>query len=589
MARFIPLPENLSMRHRSSPLRGPKVLALAFLAWAATGTSAQATPDCGSMAAAISDLADVTHAEPVGAASGTPAYCLIQGTTGDRRYISYDGTNQTRRPIGFELRLPTPWNGKFFFQGGGGSDGVVRDATGNLQGQLPETALDSGYAVVSNDSGHKNPSYTLEPMGGMTDFGFDADARLDYARRAVEVVTTNAKTIINRYYGVGPSRSYFVGCSTGGRHALEAATTFQSQFDGVLMGDPAFRFAHTAFQMADDARLMSTLAVKPGDALTSADMKVVQKKVIAACDMLDGAADEIVNDTMACQTVFNPATLLCTAGQTSNCLSQAKYNVLTKMVAGVKRSNGDPIYASYPWEPTMGTNLSFGSWRTWRIQSVAGYDYSVLAALTGGVFSKLMQNPPSHTAVVGTAAQSYAYLKSVDIEAAYLGLTTTTPAFPQSALSLYNVANPSDLTAFKTHGKIIAFTGAGDGAVSALDVIDWYKKVQATDQARGGLSTEQYARLYVVPGMGHCFGGLGTDRFNLFKVLEDWVEKGPAFAPSNANPPIAGFAGTNLDIPLASWSTSRTRPLCAFPKVARYIGSTVVPNYIPASNFACRD
>jgi hypothetical protein len=579
------------MSNTSSLARRPEVLALACLAWAASGhAQASLTCDIPTVAAAIGDLADVTQAKVIAATTGTPQHCLIQGTTGARRFITYDGSNETRRPIGFELRLPTPWNGNFFFQGGGGTDGKVRDATGNLQGGLPETALDSGYAVVSNDSGHENPAYTLEPMGGMTDFGFDFEARLDYARRSVSVVTTNAKTIINRYYGTGPTRSYFVGCSTGGRHALEAATKYSDQFDGILMGDPAIRFAHTSLQIADDARLMSTLAVKPGDALTSADMKVVQKHVTDACDMLDGAADGIVNDTMACQTVFKPSNMQCASGQTSNCLSAPKFNVLTKMMAGVRRSNGEQIYASYPWEPTMGTNLSAGSWRTWRISSVAGFDYSVLAAISGGGMAKVVQTPPSHTAVVGTAAQSYDYLKSLDIEAAYQNLTVTTPAFPQSALSLYNVANPSDLTAFKTHGKIIAFTGAGDAAVSALDIINWYKNVQATDKARGGKSTEQYARLYVIPGMGHCFGGLGTDRFNLFKVLVDWVEnKGTAPIPSDANPPIAGLAGTNLDIPLASWSTSRQRPLCAYPKVARYVGSKILPDYVKASNFACQD
>jgi feruloyl esterase len=572
----------------------------------ATAGSAYAIPGCnmGTAVYVTSGQADVSAVDQIAATTGDhpiPQHCRIQGTTGDARLVTWDGSNTVRRPIGFEIRLPDTWNGRFFFQGGAGTDGVVKDATGNLQGSLLDTALGYGYAVVSTDAGHKNPALTgkaTEPYGILTQFGLDFEARKDYGYRALGVVTALSKYVISHYYGSQPAKSYFVGCSNGGRQALEVATRFPDEFDGILFGDPSTSLTNTVLQAASDAKLLSAVATMPGDALTTSDMDLVQQKVTDACDALDGATDGIVNDTVRCQSTFQPSTLLCAAGQTSNCLNQAKYNALTKMVAGVRDGAGNPYYASWPWEPSMGTHMTSGSWRNWRIESIYGLDYPLYIATGGSGLQQMMHTLPI-AVTSGSGPSSYTYLKNVDIASAYANAQVSDSAngFPESAESLYNVPHPSDLSAFKTHGKIIAFTGAGDPAVSALDVINWYKKLQTTDQANGGKQTQDYARLYVVPGMGHCAGGRGTDRFNLFQVLEDWVETKPnstepRAVPTDTNPPIASFAGTNLDIPLAAWSTSRQRPLCAFPKVARHNGlrnSLGYLDYIKAAAFTCSD
>jgi feruloyl esterase len=144
---------------------------------------------------------------------------------------------------------------------------------------------------------------------------------------------------------------------------------------------------------------------------------------------------------------------------------------------------------------------------------------------------------------------------------------------------VYDVPNPSVLDAFQTHGKLIVFSGSADGTVSTNDVINWYAKLRDED-TRNGRNTDSYARLYLVPGMGHCGGGVATDKFDLFAQLESWVEH--AVAPSDAQPPIATVNGGNLDAPSA-WRNKRSRPLCAYPKIARYQGGDLES----AASFRC--
>src|SRR5262249_42609829 len=164
-----------------------------------------------------------------GNAPALPEHCDVLGKMNER-----SGANGQQYAIKFHLRLPIAWNGKFFFEGGGGSNGNLGNALGNLQGQQRTNALALGYTVVSQDSGHDNQVNNEANRNGTVTFGFDAQARLDFGYNSYDQVTQAAKALIRLYYGRAPERSYYVGCSEGGREAMMMSQRFPSYFDGIL-------------------------------------------------------------------------------------------------------------------------------------------------------------------------------------------------------------------------------------------------------------------------------------------------------------------------------------------------------------------
>ena len=215
-----------------------------------------------------------------------PAHCLVQGRMNER-VSAVDGK---RYAIGFEMRLPRAWNGRFFYQANGGLDGAVVPAMGGIGGGGPaSTALQMGFAVISSDAGHAG---SLGPR-----FGLDPQARLDYGYNAVAQLTPMAKNLIAQAYGRGPDRSYIGGCSNGGRHAMVAAARSAAQYDGVLAGNPGFNLPRAAVAQLYGAQQYakvasaSTTAGQPDlqSAFTPAELQLVADRVLARCDALDGA------------------------------------------------------------------------------------------------------------------------------------------------------------------------------------------------------------------------------------------------------------------------------------------------------------
>src|SRR5579862_1263357 len=176
-----------------------------------------------------------------GNAPALPEHCEVQGRMNERT-----GVNSQRYAIRFHLRLPTDWNGKFFFEGGGGSNGNLGNALGNLQGQQRGNALAMGFAVVSTDSGHDNAVNNDPNRNGTLTFGFDPQARRDFGYNSYDQVAQAAKAIIRAYYGRAPERSYYVGCSEGGREAMMMSQRFPTYFDGILACSPGFKLAKAA-------------------------------------------------------------------------------------------------------------------------------------------------------------------------------------------------------------------------------------------------------------------------------------------------------------------------------------------------------
>ena len=241
---------------------------------------------------------------PRAAQGNTPAlpeHCEVQGRMNERT-----GVNSQRYAIRFHLRLPIDWNGRFFFEGGGGSNGNLGAALGNLQGQQRSNALVMGFAVVSTDSGHDNAVNNDPARNGTVTFGFDPQARRDFGYNSYDQVAQAAKAIIKDYYGRAPERSYYAGCSEGGREAMMMSQRFPTYFDGILACSPGFKLAKAAlFCHAADTQALAEVAKTSGvfdrfgqpllnKTFTDEDLDLASQAILTACDSLDGLADGII-------------------------------------------------------------------------------------------------------------------------------------------------------------------------------------------------------------------------------------------------------------------------------------------------------
>ena len=464
-----------------------------------------------------------------------PAHCALRGEIEART-----GVNGVRYATTFELRLPLTWNGRFQFMGGGGTDGSLRPAHGfTHNGASP--ALADGYAVVSSDFGHQ----ASDPRDAS--FGLDAQARIDWGYRAIEQVTHRAKTLIRAFYGRAPVYSYYAGCSGGGRQALIASQRFADEFDGIVAGAPILE-QHLA-QVGSMQILQAFTAIAPSGAdgkpvlsraFSDADLTLVQRDVLARCDALDGVADGIVENAVAC--AYRPQALQCSGAKTDGCLSAAQVQALSQVLAGPRNSGGRALYEPYP------IDAGVVNWRGPMLGTAATAVPNAARATNTSV-KLVFMTPP---------APDFDYLKfDFDTD-------------PKRLLAAGEVtaANRTDYSAFRARGgKAIVYMGVGDGLVNANGVRRWYERLA---QANGGMAqTEQFARYFAVPGMGHCSGGPALDRFDAFAALVAWVELGRA--PEQLMASGAAFPG-------------RTRPLCAYPKTARYSGSGSAD---AASSFRC--
>jgi feruloyl esterase len=498
------------------------------------------------------------------------AHCQVLGKMHER-VSPVDGKTYA---IGFEMRLPLNWNGRFYHQGNGGIDGVVLPALGGLGGGPLTHALHQGFAVLSSDAGH---------TGSVPDFGVDPQARLDYGYQAVAKLTPMAKGLIQSAYGKGPDRSYFGGCSNGGRHALVTASRYATDYDGILAGAPGYNLPKAAVANLAGARLYASVATASpvansrdlATAFTDTERKTLASAVLARCDALDGATDGLVQDASACQTRFNLATDVptCTGSRDGTCLSSAQKSVLTQVFSGPTTRDGKPIYTSFPFDAGVsggvsgipGTGVAF-----WEFFASLNLD----AGATGIIFSATPQNPVGFNGPV--------FSLTTDIDALNAGIYATSATYTEAAMTFMTPPKPTELFTLRNRGgKVLVYHGVSDAIFSVNDTEAWYQGIQANHGELAG----QFARFFKVPGMGHCSGGPATDQFDLLTPLVNWVEKGQAPDTVQASARGAGNAGgTNTDVP-ATWAVDRTRPLCAYPKVARYSGSGSLE---AAASFSCQ-
>jgi Tannase and feruloyl esterase len=497
-----------------------------------------------------------------GASPALPEHCELFGRMNERT-----GANGQHYAINFHMRLPTAWNGKFFFEGGGGANGNIGSALGNLQGQQTTNALVLGYAVVSQDSGHDNATNNDPKLNGAQTFGFDEQARLDFGYNSYDQVTQAAKALIKVYYGKPPDRSYYVGCSEGGREAMMMSQRFPDYYDGILACSPGFKLPKAAMAEAADTQDFAVVANAAGlkdpngqpflnKTFTDEDLNLVAKAVLAACDKLDGLEDGIINNFPACKPKL--ASLICKGAKDATCLTSQQVEALDKVQEGIK------FYAGRPWDVGIGAP----GWRIWKLGMYnSPANSSINATLGSGAISAIFTTPP--TPVASSGAAPVEYLLSLNFDKDLQKIYAENGTYTKSAWD-FMMASSTDLSAFRKHGgKMILTHGVSDPVFSIDDTISWLNEVNKVNKGKAG----DFVRLFAIPGMNHCAGGPATDRFDAFAALVAWVEN------KTAPEKIVATAG-----PMTPWP-NRTRPLCPYPAYARYKGTGSIED---ANNFVCK-
>ena len=487
------------------------------------------------------------------------AHCLVKGEM-YRRTSPVDGNSYA---IMFEMRLPQNWNGRFFYQANGGSDGLVQTALGGGGGD-PNPALKQGFAVISSDAGHQGQ--------GNLAFGVDYQARLDYGYQAVAKLTPMAKSLIKSAYGKTPDRSYIGGCSNGGRHTFVAMTRMPDAYDGYLAGAPGYRLPLAAIANQFGAQRYASIATNPADlstAFTGAERAMVSARVLGKCDALDGATDGMVQDVKACQAAFDfqrdiPA---CTGARDGTCLTPAQKTAIAPIFSGATDSAGKPFYASFPFD--AGHNAADSSF----------WEFFVSTVIDPGATALIWSTPPANPATFN--ATDFALNTSVDSKLAAVAASNAT--YTESGLSLMQPVDPTRLGGVKLRGaKVMVYHGVSDPIFSVNDTTTWYEGLASN---HGGDASD-FARFYRVPGMSHCGLGPSTDQFDMLSQLVAWVEKGktPESIVAQARG-VGNAVAVNPDVP-SNWSPTRTRPLCPYPTTARL--NTGATDLESAASFSCK-
>jgi pimeloyl-ACP methyl ester carboxylesterase len=378
---------------------------------------------------------------------------------------------------------------------------------------------------------------------------------VDFGYRAIHEMTLKAKAIVKTFYGEPAHRSYFAGCSTGGRQALMEAQRFPEDYDGIIAIAPSNYLTRT---LVGIMWAMQATTFDPTSYIPATKLPALSTAVLAACDARDGLTDGILSDPNRCH--FDPSSLLCHGADTASCLTPPQVAALKKVYAGPHNSAGQTVFPGYLPGGEEGPN----GWGLYIIGSAPGR--SLLFVLGVGYFSNLVYEKPDWDP------------KSFKLdEALKLAESKTGQAL--------NAIDPN-LKPFKARGgRLILYHGLSDAAIPATNTIDYYRTVVAK---LGQRNTNSFVRLFLAPGMQHCFGGPGPSFFgqsgdgpssdpehNMFAALERWVEKG--VAPSQVI--ATKYVDDNPARPV-----TMTRPLCSYPGIAKYKG---VGDTNEAASFVC--
>ncbi|NGY04107.1 tannase/feruloyl esterase family alpha/beta hydrolase [Solimonas terrae] len=525
---------------------------LAAMPWFAACSSAE-TASCGKLASVPIDHGEIVAAERVRggfhfnwrtALIGIPGFRLPASCRVELRLHPSPESD-----IHVRVWLPEAqrWNGRFQGIGNGGF-------AGSIDTMSMTVALGAGYAVAATDTGHEGKdtdgSWALHRPDLIEDFGY----------RAIHETADVGQRLVAAYYGRDAQHRYFSSGSNGGREALMEAQRFPDDYDGILAGCPA---ADGTALLATHAWIQQTQLKDPAAWIPPAKLHAIAAAMLAACDTLDGVKDGLIEDPRRCD--FKPESMQCKGKDGDDCLTAAQVHSLEAIQSGPGQV-GDRLLPGF--EPGGENSDLYKQWITGsRPRTSTGYIYSL-------EFNRyLIRQDPGWRLEQFDVARDLAFA-----DHGIMG-------------QVYNATSP-DLARFAAHGgKLILYHGWNDPALPPQKTIQYYQSVQArlgTDAVQG------FVRLYMVPGMEHCFGGPGPNSLgqvpgggddrpgsDVNAALHRWVEQG--VAPGAI---IAAKYPGDLK-PLLAPSRSKpemTRPLCPYPQFAKWSGHGSPDD---AGNFHC--
>ena len=489
---------------------------------AASTPASSSAQSCEKLAAVALPHAKVTSAQAV-AAGGFTLPNAGRGNAAFAQLPAFCRVAATLTPgadsqIQMEIWLPSEnWNGKFLAVGNGGWAGTISfDAMA--------TGLRRGYAAASNDTGHSDAG---------AQFALSQDKLVDFAYRAMHEMTVQSKTIVGAFYSRPPRLSYYQGCSTGGRQGMMEAQRYPDDFDAIVAGAPVYNMVH---MNVSQTALQVEMLRNPDRIVPQSKMTLVANAAVAACDANDGVKDNIINNPRAC--TFDPGALACKAGDAADCLTPAQVETAKQFYLPVKTKSGQVAY------PGRSPGVESG--------------YAARIPVVGKPVSPLWGDMPRF---VGHRDANWDTM-SFDLDKD-LALTLKNASFIE--------ASDPDLTKFKARGgKLLLWHGWADPGPAPENTINYYSQAA---KASGGGTTDDWMRLFLLPGVAHCGGGVGPDQADFLGAMERWREQGVAPAQ------IAASRNTGR-----SGLTPMSRPLCPFPQVAKYKGSGSTDE---AANFVC--
>ena len=494
------------------------------------------------------------------AANGTGSaavgeYCLATG-----KIMPVD---PTAPDIQFKVALPTTWNSKVLMRGGGGWNGSIPAVAGNILNTTAASPLGRGYAVFGSDSGHQSAA-SIDAS-----FSANPEAFRNWIGDALKKTRDAALVVVKAIYGSAPTKSYFVGSSTGGREALAVAGRWPADWDGVVALYPSHDAAVQILGMLAEARALAA----PGAYMNSAKRGVLYGAALAACDALDGVNDGVISNVQRCNTIFDPTTALlnglpvrCAGGADTGdtCLSDAQLAALTKINSPVlfnfSLANGETSFPGYnvlvsdngiptdpaPLQPTL-ASLGFG---------LAPPAFPVTGSMLAGL----------------QYADSFVrYAIAGDATFNTLAIDASNPGSLASRFSEFSALDNADrnLTPFaEKGGKLLIMHGTADTLVSPRRSELYVQQLRAT---MGADKVDSFLRFYEVPGFGHSVSAQFNASWDQLTAIESWVEK-------SVDPATNQIVTDTLGVP------GRTRPLCLYPTWPKYKGSGDVNS---AASFTC--
>jgi feruloyl esterase len=413
--------------------------------------------------------------------------------------------------IHMELWLPAGWNGKLLAHGNGGWSGSINSTT--LQ-----SAASRGYAAAMSDTGHP---------GGSASFALGHPEKLiDFGYRSSHEMTVAAKAIAAAFYGRAPARSYWTGCSAGGRQAMMEAQRYPADFDGIVAGAPGLNWTGRALEAVWVAQAVHS---EEAAYIPREKFALIHNAVLNACDEIDGVKDGIIENPEKCR--FDPAQLECKLGGDLACLNPSQVEAARKIYASRTETRSGRLIVA---------GLARGSELGW--------------ATMGG----------PQPLGLGIDLFRFVVFQDPQWDFRTFRFDEDVPRTWQAEGGILNALDTNLKPFFERGGKLIQYHGWSDPQIPPGFSVDYYRSVL---KALGERTVLQSYRLFMVPGMAHCGGGEGTSTFDMLPALEEWVERGKA-----------------PDRILASRG-ERTRPLCPFPQTASFAGAGSIED---AANFACK-